>query len=119
LVRWYSEEYDWFYIDGESNGYALHVSAAGAGDAGDALNSPTQPINSVNGMQFYSYDKDSSKRCAAANGGGWWNNGCSSSNLMGSTIRGFVWNELQNGTENKNDAVVMLRTARMMMKPPA
>jgi len=115
-TRWYSEEYDWFYVDGESNGYALHVPTSGAGDAGDALNSPTVPTNSVNGMQFYSYDRENSNHCAATYGGGWWNNQCSSSNVMGSPYGGFMWKQLVIvGAEAASNGGGMLNTARIMI----
>jgi hypothetical protein len=46
--RWYSEEYDWFYLDSSSNAYTLHVSLTAAGDAKDAINTDS----SANGKQF-------------------------------------------------------------------
>jgi hypothetical protein len=46
--RWYSEKYDWFYLDGSANVYALHVSLTAAGDAKDPINTSSP----ANGKQF-------------------------------------------------------------------
>jgi hypothetical protein len=87
VCRWYSEEYDWFYVDNAASGYILHVPPFGTGDAGDALNTVGATSNGkpflTSGVCFNLY-------------GPWWYtqpNYCSGCRLFGSAVNGigFGW----------------------------
>ena len=53
---WSDREYDTFFIDSETNGYALHVSMTGFGTDVDVLNIVSP--NCHNGMKFSTIDWD-------------------------------------------------------------
>ena len=78
---WLSAEYDTFFLDDEEANYTLHVSGF-SGDGGNWL-SPNDPIRTLNGMQFSTFDMDHDSslnvNCAAmfGGGGGFWFNACS------------------------------------------
>jgi hypothetical protein len=119
---WYSEEYDWFYIDSEAQFYALHVSMLATGDAGDSLSTPWDLTQSATAMKFSSKDADhdkSSSNCALLSGGGWWYNDCSHSAQLGdpnvSNGIGYQWRGLAyTGVETATNSVIM--ASRMMIK---
>ena len=120
VSRWYSEEYDWFYIDSETQFYTLHVSLTATGDAGDSINSVFQPGASSNGMPFSSKDADhdlSADNCAAQYLGGWWYNSCSSSKQLGTaTSSNYMWNSLSKDTPPVTTSG-QLTASRMMIRP--
>ncbi|ESN93996.1 hypothetical protein HELRODRAFT_145252, partial [Helobdella robusta] len=79
---WFSDEYDSFLIDSDSNDYTIHVS----GYSGDNLNILNQPklLGSTtyqNGQPFSTTDRDSSCGCPGMNNGGYWLNCCFAQNL--------------------------------------
>jgi hypothetical protein len=119
---WYSEEYDWFYIDNEAQFYTLHVSMLSIGDAGDSLNAPWDLAKSSTGMKFSSQDADndmSMNNCAMQSGGGWWFNSCSHSKMLGDpatgSSAGYQWHGLINaGVESSKYGT--LKASRMMIK---
>jgi hypothetical protein len=106
---WYSEEYDWFYIDNEAQFYTLHVSMLSIGDAGDSLNAPWDLAKSSTGMKFSSQDADndmSMNNCAMQSGGGWWFNSCSHSKMLGDpatgSSAGYQWHGLINAGRGRS-----------------
>lgn len=116
LCRWYSEEYDWFYIDGSAQQYTLHASR-GTGDAGDSLNAYPNLMN--NGKKFFTYDHDNTQKCALMYWGGWWYASCGASRLTAvdntQNGGGFRWFTLsQLGIVG--DGMGMLKACRMMTK---
>nr|XP_053650575.1 microfibril-associated glycoprotein 4-like [Cherax quadricarinatus] len=80
--------YDTFYVEGEEQGYRLHV-AGYSGTAGDALGNEGKPDNfTADGMMFTTRDSDhdTSREINCAKYwkiGGWWFNRCSWANLNG------------------------------------
>lgn len=113
--RWYSAEYDSFYVAGESEGYALHV-AGFSGDGGDSLIAK----NGANGMKFSTWDADNdmsnSSNCALSYSTGWWLNACSKANLNGLYNGGMNWWTLIYLQIESNPR---LKVARMMIKKTA
>ena len=110
--RWYSEEYDWFFIESEAQFYKLHVSLFAVGDAGDSLNSPLDPRKTSNGMSFSSPDVDndlSSGNCAQVQGGGWWYCDCSASTQLGLSGVGYLWVTLNPGEMNTMASRMMIK----------
>jgi hypothetical protein len=101
--RWYSEEYDWFYLEDEAASYILHVTTTGIGDAVDALNDQTSPSN---GKAF----KSSGTACTSLYGPWWFTSAgfCSNCRVFGNANSGgFQW--IPAGSN--------LLTFRMMIKP--
>ena len=102
VCRWYSQDYESFYIESEAASfYTLRMSSVGTGDGGDAINSVY--LNGVafsNNMPFASKDADHDRNpsnCAVMYGGGWWHNSCGSGRLMGSPTAsppGYYWREM-------------------------
>ena len=90
--------YNSFHIgDAESN-YRLSISSYN-GTAGDSMRT-SQPIYSLNNMQFSTYDRDndfSSRTCADIYQGVWWHRACGHANLNGPYLgprnsgTGIVW----------------------------
>ncbi|KAG0715512.1 Angiopoietin-1 [Chionoecetes opilio] len=80
--------YDRFYVEGEDEGYRLHVSGY-SGTAGDSLGNEGKSDNfTANGMMFTAHDEDHDTsheiNCAKYwKIGGWWFNRCSWANLNG------------------------------------
>ena len=77
-------KYDLFYIEGENDGYKLHVKGY-SGTGGDAFGDE-QEMNckNSNGMKFSTVDKDndnSRRNCADDLEGGWWYNACTQAKL--------------------------------------
>ncbi|KAF7689199.1 microfibril-associated glycoprotein 4-like [Silurus meridionalis] len=71
-------QYRSFYIDPEASSYALHISEFIDGGAGD-------PLSSINGKIFSTYDKTPYGSCADSFYGGfwytcWWSNGVANPN---------------------------------------
>lgn len=81
-------QYDRFYVEGENEGYRLHVSGY-SGTTGDSLGNEGKPDNfTANGMMFTTHDEDHDTsheiNCAKYwKIGGWWFNRCSWANLNG------------------------------------
>ena len=113
--------YKRFYVEGEDQGYRLHVSGY-RGTAGDALtNKNTLDSYTADGMMFTTYDRDNDKskdaNCAELwRSGGWWYNCCSWSNLNGQHWRnadgsgvGINWHTWRNKE--------YLRTSTIMIRP--
>ena len=76
-------QYDTFYIDDESENYAIHVTGY-SGDAGDIMNTYDGGWSTnLNGMQFSTADRGGNAGCASGEGGGWWYNNCDWFNLNG------------------------------------
>lgn len=81
-------QYDRFYVEGEDEGYRLHVSGY-RGTAGDSLGNEGKADNfTANGMMFTTHDEDHDTsheiNCAKYwKIGGWWFNRCSWANLNG------------------------------------
>lgn len=98
--KWYSAEYDAFFISPESSGFVLTVSGY-TGDAGDSItNSTTTAAWISNGMEFTARDRGNdlaSINCAKTtfSGGGWWMNNCSASSLNGVFPTYSLWEGLQ------------------------
>jgi hypothetical protein len=122
FFSWYSEEYDWFYIDSESQFYTLHVSLLAVGDAGDSLNAPWNSKMAANAMKFSSQNADhdmSINHCALQSGGGWWFNDCSHSSMFGDPIvnvhAGYQWHGLTY-IDDDISADATLMASRMMIK---
>jgi hypothetical protein len=120
--RWFSEEYDWFYIDSETQFYTFHVSLIANGDAGDSFNAPWDSKKSSNGMKFSSQDADhdlNPLNCAVTTGGGWWFNSCSDSKMLSqpfaTSYTGYQWQGLAIvGAEGSVNGT--LRASRMMIR---
>lgn len=80
--------YDRFYVEGEDEGYRLHVSGY-SGTSGDSLGNEGKSDNfTANGMMFTTHDEDHDTsheiNCAKYwKIGGWWFNRCSWANLNG------------------------------------
>ena len=115
--KWLSDEYDLFYLDAESAGYAIHTSGY-HGDNGDIINCSGQSNWITNGMEFTTNDQDHDNlfllNCATSPNGGWWYNDCWCFKLTGpypqvkaGQLQYYVY-----GLGNWYD----LSTARMMMK---
>jgi hypothetical protein len=121
VFRWFSEDYDFFYVESESSKYVLRTSQTAVGDAGDAINSLYLPKQTpINGMPFSSFDDDNDKtsaNCAVLTGGGWWHNNCGSSRLLGDSnayLVGYWWRELETAAPSEGNglnASFMLVTA--------
>jgi hypothetical protein len=122
VFRWFSEDYDFFYVESESSKYVLRTSQTAVGDAGDAINSLYDAeLTPINGMPFSSWDADndrSSINCAVETGGGWWHNRCGSSRLLGDRnayyLVGYLWRELETAAPSEGNglnASFMLVTA--------
>ena len=85
----YHVEYESVTVDGESDGYRLHLAnmtaTSNAGDCMGGVN-VTGSLGSQ-GMKFSTYDRDNDMlpgdSCARIYGGGWWYNNCTTSNLNG------------------------------------
>lgn len=116
--KWFSAEYDSFFLTSKSLGYALYVSGY-VGDAGDALNvNINSGIYSQNGMKFSAFDSDHDlsayTNCAADDQSGFWYNQCSYAclNCVYNTTK-FNWKTLYD-----RGLVVssQLKTSRMMAK---
>ena len=108
--RWYSEEYDWIYIDSPSKNFIFHVSATATGDAGDSLNNNFSPSN---GMSFVT----TGTHCSDLRGPSWYTSAklCCYWNMFGSTAAGgFGWVE-----GPANNLPGYLSIARMMVKQTA
>lgn len=77
-------KYDLFSVEGEPDGYRLHV-AGYSGTAGNALGDERETSHhSSNGMKFSTVDKDndnSERNCADDFEGGWWYNNCAQAKL--------------------------------------
>lgn len=100
--RWYSEEYDWFYLESSSTNYVLRVSLTGNGDAKDAINESYSPAN---GKPF----ANGNTLCTSTYGLWWFSdvNLCCFSRLFGSPGSvGFQWLPVANN----------LIVSRMMIK---
>jgi hypothetical protein len=102
VFRWFSEDYDFFYVESESSKYVLRTSQTAVGDAGDAINSLyVADQTPINGMPFSSFDADNDRsinNCAVLTGGGWWHNRCGSSRLLGDSyafLVGYLWREFE------------------------
>ena len=63
--RWYSIEYDWFYLEGLDTSFTFRTSRSSAGDAGDWVNHHS--FSAVNGSPFVM-----SSSCATTTGPGWY-----------------------------------------------
>jgi len=108
---WSDHEYDTFFIDSETNGYALHVSMTGFGTEDDVLN--IVGPNYHNGMKFSTIDRDNdcySGSCASSHKGGFWYNSCYAVNLNGDYLTRF------NYIQHNGDLSTPLAACRMMMK---
>lgn len=89
MFRWYSEDYEFFYVENESQYYTLRTSQTALGDAGDAINSNSIGYAIANGMPFSSRDADNdqySGNCATSFGGGWWYSACGTGSLLGDSL---------------------------------
>jgi len=86
IVRWYSEEYDSFYIGGSPN-YVLTVSTVGVGDAVDTLNIAGSPANGN------AFAMNNAMSCVARLGPWWYtdSNHCCHSRFFGGSGGGFAW----------------------------
>eukprot|EP00058_Branchiostoma_floridae_P012125 XP_002597613.1 hypothetical protein BRAFLDRAFT_59120 [Branchiostoma floridae] len=76
-------EYDFFAVEGESDGYRLRLGAYSGGTAGDGMRK-----NADNRFTTKDRDNDvwghhSANNCANLRDGGWWYVACGSSNLNG------------------------------------
>jgi Fibrinogen beta and gamma chains, C-terminal globular domain len=120
FFSWFSEDYDFFYVESEAASYTLRTSQSAVGDAGDAINSQYLGRTLSNGMQFSSWDADndrSDENCALATGGGWWHNNCGSGRLLGDRLGkydGYMWRELQSAAPGEGfdlNTSLMLVTA--------
>jgi Fibrinogen beta and gamma chains, C-terminal globular domain len=120
FFSWYSEDYNFFYVESEATNYTLRTSQTAVGDAGDAINSQYVGRTLSNGMQFSSWDADndrSAENCASSTGGGWWHNSCGSGRLLGNKFAkydGYMWRELQSAQPDEGydlKASLMLVTA--------
>lgn len=83
---YWTANYDTFYIDNETNNFALHISGY-HGNASDSL-------TYSNNIAFSTMDKDndaSSTHCAKFYTSGWWYKHCHYSNLNGRFDLGIVW----------------------------
>ena len=91
--QWLSDEYDTFYIDGESLNYTLHMDGR-YGDGGDAMDMSTKPNGGISNLRHFStYDRSSTitRTCALEFSGGWWYNDCHWVNLNGlNNTHGFT-----------------------------
>ena len=106
ICRWFSTEYESFYLDSAGGFYALHVSGSYTGDAGDVIQGNPNPLsqhiccspptdqcgdyNDDDGddvmMMFSAKDLDSDLgpgNCAQIFSSGWWYNGCNFVDLNG------------------------------------
>jgi len=116
--KWFSAEYNSFFITSETRGYALNVSDY-VGDAGDALNNMNNSGKYFqNGMKFSTRDKDNDLatdgNCASQYPGGFWMNRCyyTCLNCRYNTIE-FNWYSLP---DVGAAASIQLRASRMMIR---
>ena len=99
--RWYSIEYDWFYLESLATNFIFRASSSAAGDVGDMVNwNPA--VSRVNGSPFVT----SGTACTSGVGPWWYSahDHCCYFRLFGAS-HGFWWN----GTGN-------LKAARMMIR---
>ncbi|KAL7648014.1 UNVERIFIED_CONTAM: hypothetical protein RMT77_001630 [Armadillidium vulgare] len=114
--------YKRFYVEGESQGYRLHVNGY-SGNAGDSLSTDKEYDNfTADGMLFSTYDEDHDTsaeiNCSSFwNIGGWWFNRCSWANLNGpynfqeegEDCIGVNWHKWRNKQ--------CLKSTKMMIRP--
>lgn len=96
--RWYSLEYDAFYLDSAATTYTLHMPSSGIGDTNDTL-------SGSNGKIFY--DNNSTSFCVSTYSPGWYYMPYSCNSFRAFGLRssgGFAW------------ASDVLQVARMMIK---
>jgi hypothetical protein len=66
--RWYSIEYDWFYLESLATNFTFRASTSATGDAGDYVNYAGSPVNgspfavstqcaTLHGAMWYTTDK--------------------------------------------------------------
>ena len=113
---WFSAEYDTFWIDAETHGYALHVSGY-SGDAGDSLHyTGKSMLNYHDGMQFSTWDRDNDRsallNCASKYGAGNWYNSCFYFLVTGSAGNS-QWDSFRDVLGISN---YMVKASRMMVK---
>jgi len=115
--KWFSAEYDSFFITSESRGYALNVSGY-FGDVGDALNMNNSGKYPQNGMKFSTRDKDNDLstlgNCAAKFLCGFWFSECSCACLnCPYNTSSFSWISINDSGLTSS---LPLKASRMMIK---
>ena len=84
--NWFSAEYAGFFLDAETNQYAIHVTGY-SGDSGDIM-------WNQNGMKYSTATNDndlSPYNCAMRSHGGFWYNACFNFNLNGNSTSYYGW----------------------------
>jgi hypothetical protein len=91
--RWYSIEYDWFYLEGLDTSFTFRTSRLSAGDAGDWVNNHS--VSPVNGSPFVT----SSTWCVSQHGPGWYSSDvhCCYVRLIGTVPNWYVIGDLAAG----------------------